>query len=233
MRRSGDPEALYGAMGILAYLSSLRKAAARGYARLERPRGPLSYNNTEIESSIKSATEVVRWRQTQKNIAKTAFPALAIALVGMTGYERGTLGGFLRAAANEFFVRHPIYTLTLMVALAISAPFYYQLLHIHRLSPVLRAKRVLVTRTIAVHGVFWLIVSAFMFCTSILLFALKAVLAEPWAGWGRSHAQELAWIVVGGAAALSVLLIYALPFWPTRHDLFRAVAKRFRRVLAG
>lgn len=221
MRRSTDPEAFYGASGMLAYLSSLRKAVSTR-AQKDQSRGPLSYNNAEIESSIKAETEVMRWRQAQTNITKTALPALALALVALTGYEPGTLGGTLREAARIFYGAHHFYSVGLLALMAFVAPFYYQIWHIHRAAPIVYAKRILVTRAVAAHGIFWLLVSAFMFCTAALLLALSAVFAQPWAWWARQHGQELSWILVSGAAGLSLLLIYALPFWPTRHDARRA-----------
>lgn len=223
MRRSTDPEAFYGASGMLAYLSSLRKAVTTR-AQKDQSRGPLSYNNAEIEASIKAETEVMRWRQTQKNITKTALPALALALIGLTGYDPGTLGGTLRAAAKTFYGAHQLYPAGLLALMAFVAPFYYQIWHIHRTAPIVHAKRILVTRAVAAHGIFWLMVAAFMFSTAALLLGLSAVLTQPWAWWGRQHGQELSWLLVVGAAALSLLLIYALPFWPTRHDARRSLA---------
>lgn len=229
LRRSKDPEAFYGASGMLAYLSSLRKAL-QSLPRFERPRGPLSYNNAEIEASIKAETEVLKWRQTQINITKTAFPALSLALIALTGYEDGTFGGFLRKGAVAFSSNHPLRSIGILLVLLVIAPFYYQVLQVHRLPFIVHAKRILVTRAVTVHGIFWLLVSAFMFSTAALQLGLNHLLDQLWAGWLRRHAQGVSWALTLGALGLSTLTVYALPFWPTRHDLKRAMGSWLRTL---
>jgi hypothetical protein len=140
------------------------------------------------------------------------------------------LGGALRLFASQFFREHPLYALGLLTLFIGLAPFYYQIWHIHRAAPVVHAKRILVTRAVAVHGLFWLLVSGFMFTVAGTLLALQTLLAAPWATWGREHAQDLSWTMVVGSAGLSLLLIYALPFWPTRHDARRALSGWMARL---
>lgn len=226
MRRSSDPEAFYGASGMLAYLGSLRKAVTNK-AQREQARSALNFNNAEIEGSIKAETEVMKWRQTQKNITKTAFPALAIALISLGGYEEGTLGSHMRNFATEFYSKHPIYSLGALALLVTLAPLYYQIWNLGRASPVILAKRILVTRPVAVQGVFWFILSGFMFLSSALLLALQSILHAPWADWGRAHAQELSWLILAASAGISLMCIYLLPFWPTRHDAGHALRDWF------
>lgn len=234
MRRSRDPKVLYMALGMLSYLSSLRNAAERGRIQTtstsSQRRSPLTYNNAEIEGSIKSSSEVMKWKQTQLNVIKTALPALALTLVGMSGFENGSIGHALRYVMNDMFQNHPRQTLGIVALFCASSPLYYGVLDLYALPPILHAKRALASTSLRSQAAFWYIGAAFFFTLSFGQLTLASLIAHPSAMALRENPRVFSWMIVAGSAALAALAIYAVPIWSTRRDLRRAITQRLQRV---
>lgn len=223
MRRSRDPKVLYQASGMLAYLSAMGKAVTR--SGFHGRRSPIAYNNAEIESSIKASLEVMKWRQTQKNIIKTALPALGLSALALSGYDDGTFGGTIRDVLNSFFRDHPKQAIASLAMLLLYVPFYYGILDFYSLPPILRAKRILVSLSIKSHAAFWLIGGVCLFGVAFAELALASIIAMDWAAPLRAHVRPLSWAVALGSVAVSALFVFLLPFWATRKDLWRALSE--------
>jgi hypothetical protein len=223
MRRSKDPKALYKTTGLLAYLSAFSKAIPSEWGR--RGRGPLTYNNVEIEASIRSSIEVIKWDQTQKNIIKTALPALLLAAIAVAGYDYGSFGGDVRSFVNEFFSHHPGQAMAILIGLSFSLPFYYGVADFWSLPPILRAKRILVSATKPVHAAFWLGGAALFFGVAFGELALAWLMHFQWAVPIRSHPRTYSWVFAIGVISVEFLVMLLLPFWATRRDLSDVVAR--------
>jgi hypothetical protein len=233
MRRSKDPKVLYGALGILAYITAFKKAIEAGKSEsqilnLRKKLAPLSYNNSEIESSIKATLEVMKWKQTQGNIIRTAVPALILSLMAVAGYEEGSFGKIIRNYVNTFAESHFLYTLLILACISTSVPFYYKIIDLYSLPFVLRAKRILVSRTAPTHAVVWFSIATMLIATSILEFFLSYILANFGADILRQNRQAASWVIVGFGALLTLLAFYAVPVWATRRDLGSAIKRLFR-----
>lgn len=245
MRRSHDTKVLFNASGMLAYLSALRKAVEREFLftgdprrrrkRLEdgnarETRNALTYNNTEIEASLKSAVEVLKWRQTQWNIIRTALPALVIAALAFTGGAGGGPGSDLRDHLASFYNTHPKQTLG-VAAIALSfAPFYYGAIDLYSIPMILRAKRILGSASINQQAWFWFGGAIAMFAFASLLLAQAQIMTYPWAGLIRAHPRAFSWGAVALSLTLAISTVYLIPFWTTRRDLLAALSRRLRRT---
>jgi hypothetical protein len=217
---------------MLAYLSSFRKSAEVGWDKKSphARRSALTYNNEEIENSIKSSVEVLKWDQTQKNIIKTALPILALSFIALSGYENGSIGHIVREFINDIFSRHPKQTLGIIFLILCIAPLYYGVWDLYSLPPILRAKRVLASASVSGQAAFWFCGAAFLFIVAASLLALASVMAQPWAAFIRDHPRPYSWALVALSVALSIGTIYLIPFWTTRKDAAAAVRRRVRRT---
>lgn len=224
MRRSNDPKKLYNASGILAYLSALRKAA--DFTALGKRRGPLTYNNSDIEISLKSSLEVMKWKQTQSNIIKTALPAITIALIGVLGYDEGSVGLIVRDYINESLNRHPARWVALFAIVGFSAPFYYGVQSFSDLGLVVHAKRILVTLPRQLHGTLWIL--------GATLFAVLAFIQPQMAEFSKQiimragldvNLEFASWIALASTAGVSALGLASLPILATIGDLANRVGE--------
>jgi len=224
MRRSNDPKKLYNASGILSYLSALRKAA--DFTAIGKRRGPLTYNNSEIELSLKSSLEVMKWKQTQSNIIKTALPAITIALIGVLGYEKGGVGLVVRDYINESLNSHPGRWIAFFAIVGFSAPFYYGVQTFSDLGLVVHAKRILVTLPRQLHGTLWIL--------GAILFALLAFIQPQIAEISRQmfmragvnvNLEFASWLALVSTAGVSVLGLASLPILATIGDLASRVGE--------
>lgn len=227
MRRSKEPKTLYKALGVLAYLSALGKAVRHG--EIPRRRSPLSYNNSEIESSLKAEIEVRRWDQTQRNIIKTALPALSIALIALTGYDDNTIGGFIRSHVNAYFQSHHGQIAMMMGFLILTVPFYYGVADFWSLPFVLRAKRVLVSSSQRAHGLFWVMAGLLAMLIGVGELGLAWLMHFWWASFLRAHPRLWSWIAAVGIGLSTFAVALVMPFWATRRDLTDAVARRLAK----
>lgn len=225
MRRSNHPSTMYNATGMLAYLGALRKAAK--IPQGDHRRGPLTYNNAEIESSIKSSLEVIKWKQTQYNIIKTALPALLIGLMAALGYDAGSPGEVVKSAVLGFYADRPLQFLSLSLFLIPVALVYYEVVDLMRLRPILHAKRILVAFSARRSALFWFFGGLVLAVSAAGQLMLSSILDQFGRGWtvdyrlASAAVLVLTTIISGGA-------IYGLPFIATRRDLLT----KFGRLLS-
>lgn len=225
LRRSRDPKKLYNASGILAYLNALRKAAH--FTTLTKRRGPLTYNHSEIEQSLKSTLEVMKWHQTQMNIIRTAFPVLLIAIVGIAGYSNGELGYYIRALINSSLSNSPGRWIPVVALGMVFAPFYYGVWAANDLPIVVDAKRILVNLPRQLHSAMWAVGAAFFLTLAVAQPYVASLISGSLSIVGMAVPVGVAaWFGVILALAATYLGFKMLPILPTIPSLVGRLTRR-------
>lgn len=224
LRRSQNPKKLYNASGILAYLNSLK--AAVNFTSISKTRGPLSYNHAEIEQSLKSSLEVLKWRQTQLNIIKTALPALSLAALSVMGYQEGSPGATLRDLLNALVGSGSARWFTVALIAGLIAPFYYGVWRVSELPLVVNAKRILVnipkqTQSLAWFGGFALFFSLAIWQQPLVLFLQRQLSTI---GFDTSG-EFVSWATVAISTSVTYGAISLLPMLVTGQHLIRRVGE--------
>ncbi len=155
MRQSRSPVQLIHALGLTAYISSFDRLARR-YTSDDNP--VLSYNIQNIESSLKAKIDVARWRQTQSNIVRTAFPAIFIAILSLN--KDASISKFARAAIDNLF-QNTIYGWFLVCLLLAQVPYYYGIYSYFDLPLIHQSKRILAGLSKSTQGSLWLFLAGF------------------------------------------------------------------------
>lgn len=222
LRRSDSPSKLYNASGILAYLAALRKAA--GY-KDGKSRGPLTYNHTEIEQSLKSSLEVMKWKQTQLNIIRTAFPALFVAFVGVLGYDEAA-GTYIRSTLNDIVGDSIFRWAALGTLVFVAALFYYGVASFNELPVVVNSKRILVNLPKRLHSACWFIGFVFFSLVAFSQTRLSYFASMMLSKLGISVGPQLtSWGIVLLATGFAYIGLKSLPLLAASGALKRKISR--------
>lgn len=231
LRRSSNPRKLYNASGILAYLNALKSAV--NFTAVTKHRGPLTYNHAEIEQSLKSSLEVMKWKQAQLNIIKTALPALSLAALGVMGYEEGSPGKTFRDVMISMVGDSSTRWVTVIALAAIAAPFYYGVWRVSELPIVVNAKRILVNIPKQAQSLTWFM-GFVLFATLALsqghiVQACRSLILS--AGM-EVNGEIISWAIVALSISITYIGISSLPIFVTTKDLLLRlwdILRNFRR----
>lgn len=216
VRRSKEPQRLYDALGLMAYMKSFKAIIA------ELPTSPgkhftEQYNLDETEESIKATAEVRKWGRVQMNLILTAIPTLIFGLTTILrppahlSNQAGSIFETLRECLAVIYSNDIRGTLAALLTAAV-VPFVYGAVDITRLEPVQTAKRMITVWPAKRQATVWTLCAA---CT--LIVNLAGVFGV-FAGW---VSRDAFWYCSVASIGFSAIFFFALPYLFTVPDLFR------------
>lgn len=230
-RRSSEPKELYDALGLMAYMASLKKLADAEYEESDNKEEmtgakiAASYNLKETEDSIKATLERRRWQRTQWNIVITAVPAIMISssslLKPTSGDESTSKTAFsaISDLANFLFPYDLNGAILLLVVLSI-VPWAYGAINPARFGLVDYAKRVLVVLNRETHASVFGYLGAFFLSLAVVAIAMGIWLPN-------IDVALFGWWIFGFIVISSSLFLWLAPYVATIPDLFAKLRKDF------
>ncbi len=227
-RRSAEPKDFYEALGLMAYMASLKKLADAEYDKAADDQKDVvsgakiaaSYNLKETEDSIKATLEHRRWRRTQWNIVITAVPAIIVSVGSLVkpadvSSAPNTIFGAIAAISRLVFPYDIYGAMALAIALTL-VPWAYGALNPAALPPINYAKRILILLKQKDQAF------ALTFIGGGLLSVAGAGAIMTLVAPGQSL-REVAWWMVGLTILTVAVFVFLAPYMATSSDLFGAI----------